>query len=403
MAYADTALATKATKQSFGDGLYLYTSTTGAQSWRWDYVFGDKRKTITHGAHPEMKLKEAKIAHFEAKGILAKGQDPMMVRAIERKMEETEASGETFKDYADRYMASRKIAWDAKYYALQQARLTADIIPQIGKLPINSIEPQIMLYTLRQIEKRGAIETADRMRVLCSQIFAYAIAEGALNQDPTASLKPALAAKPKKKNRPRVQPHEVAELFYKIDQYDADPLTRLGLLLALHTLVRTVELRFCRIVDLELDGKAPTWRIPKEIMKMDREHVVPLSAQAVKLFREAISAAPIKNGYVFASMTNTKVISENTMLYALYRIGYHKRQTVHGFRALGSTVLNESGRFDGDWIERQLAHDEDDKVRAAYNAAQYIEHRRPMMQWWSDYIDAKIDEGEGARLRHLLD
>ena len=181
----------------------------------------------------------------------------------------------------------------------------------------------------------------------------------------------------------RVGESEVPELMRRIETYEGDIRTRLALKLMAFTFVRTVELRF--LEEDEIDWKRKEWKIPAEKMKMRAPHIVPLSKQAQAVLRELIELKG-NSRYLFSSSTNpNKTMSENTIIFALYRMGYHSRMTGHGFRGLASTILNEHG-FNRDWIERQLAHTERDSVRAAYNHAEYLKDRHKMMQWWGDYL-----------------
>jgi len=219
---------------------------------------------------------------------------------------------------------------------------------------------------------------------LAGQVFRFGVATGRCERDPTPDLKGALKTR-KVKHMARVTEAELPELMRKIAAYDGEFQTRLALQFLALTFVRTGEMRFAEWS--EIDGAKAEWRIPAERMKMPSPHIVPLSTQALELIRQLREI----NGrwrWVFPSQSNTqKPISENTVLFALYRMGYHSRMTGHGFRGLASTILNENG-FEPDWIERQLAHTERNDVRAAYNHAQYLSERRRMMQWWGDYLDS---------------
>jgi integrase len=180
--------------------------------------------------------------------------------------------------------------------------------------------------------------------------------------------------------------------FKAIDTYNGEPRTRLALRLIVLTFARTSELRAARWSEFEnLEGSDPMWRIPAERTKMKREHIVPLSSQAVAVLRELQSLPGSETtSFLFPSPSREGYMSNNTMLYALYRMGYHGRATVHGFRAMASTALNEMG-FRPDVIERQLAHQEQNAVRAAYNRAEYLGERRAMMKHWADHLDTLVD------------
>ncbi len=247
----------------------------------------------------------------------------------------------------------------------------------------------MLLGVLKKVEKRGAIETARRLRQTCGQVFRYAIATGCAKYDPSYGLRGALGPPGNRRGHKAMPLNELPDFLIALDGYDGDPRTRLALRLMVLTFVRTSELRSAKWAEFEnLDKTEPLWRIPADRMKMKRDHVVPLTPQAVSLLSElrqlpGSQASP----FLFPSPAREGCMSNNTMLYALYRLGYHSRATVHGFRTMVSTALNEM-RFRSDVIERQLAHQDRNSVRAAYNRAEYLTERRAMMKHWSDQIDA---------------
>lgn len=236
---------------------------------------------------------------------------------------------------------------------------------------------------LRVVEGKGALDTARRVMQACGQIFMYAIATGRAERNPVPDLRGALKT-PVTKHHAYLKAVELPDFLERLEGYDGSLQTKLALRLLVLTFVRTIELRAAQWAEFDLDKGE--WRIPAERMKMKEEHIVPLSRQAVAVLRELQSHSGNRQ-YVFPNQHNPiSFMSENTMLYALYRMGYHSRTTGHGFRSTASTILNENG-FIADVIERQLAHGEPNKVRAAYNHAQYLPERRKMMQWWADYLD----------------
>jgi integrase len=262
--------------------------------------------------------------------------------------------------------------------------LKADVFPALGTRPIAEIRPPELLDVLRVVEKRGALEVASRLKQRCRAVFRYAIATGRAESDPTRDLDGALKT-PKRENYAALDASELPAYLGKLAAYDGHPQTRLALRLLAYTFVRTTELRAAEWS--EFDEGAAEWRIPAARMKMRDEHIVPLSRQSLAVLAE-LRALNGHRRYVFMNLVDhEKFMSENTMLYAIYRMGYHSRATGHGFRATASTILNEQG-FKSDVIERQLAHAERNKVRAAYNRAQYLPERRKMMQHWADYLDA---------------
>jgi integrase len=287
-------------------------------------------------------------------------------------------------------------AWKAKQLSPRYARqimdrLEADAFPVLGQQQIAKIDGPAVLAMLRKIEDRGAITMAARVKEHCSQIFCYALLAGKCSRDPTVDLKRALRPAPAVKHHTVVRFDELPQLLRDIDAYHhvGEAVTRLGLQLAMLTLVRTQELIKGEWSQIEgLDGAEPIWRIPDDQMKMKGRdgHIVPLSRQAVERLCDLREISG-QGTLMYPGDKFGQPISNNTLLYALYRMGYRSRQTTHGFRRIASTILNEAG-FRADVIEKQLAHEEKNKVRRAYNAAQYQKERREMLQWVADYLDA---------------
>jgi integrase len=371
--------ADKVIKLSDGGGLQLWIRTSGTKNWHYAYRFDGKQRSLVLGTYPNMKLAEAREKREDAKRQLRLGIDPAI-----RNRASTEA-GDIFETAARRWHTTQAPRWSEKHAANVLARLEHDVFPQIGGRHINALEPPDILELVRKVEKRGAIDVAKRVHQHIGQIYRFAIAEGIALRDPSADIAGALAPKPKTRHNPILRELDLPEFMAKLDAYTGDVLTLYALRLTLLTLVRTSETRFARWSEFyDLDGRNPLWRIPAERMKMDREHVVPLSKQAVEVI-QSVRQVTGKFEYLFTAPTRSDVISENTMLYALYRMGYHSRLTVHGLRGTASTILNEH-QWNRDWIERQLAHDEKNEVRGAYNAAEYLPGRRQMLQWWADLI-----------------
>ncbi|MGY4310993.1 tyrosine-type recombinase/integrase [Bradyrhizobium sp. JR3.5] len=272
--------------------------------------------------------------------------------------------------------------------------MEADIFPAIGRRPIAELEPPELLDMLRKVEKRGANETARRLKQLVGQVLRFAIVTGRAKRDPSADLKGALRATGEPQRHRAMPLLELPTFLQKLETYSGDQQTKLALKLVTLTFLRTTELRAGKWNELEnLDGNSAQWRIPAERMKMRLEHLVPLSHQAVTVLRELRTLSG-SSPNIFPSPGKEGCMSSNTMLYALYRMGYHGRATTHGFRAVASTILNESNLFNRDWIERQLAHVERNEVRRAYNAAEWMPDRRRMLQWWADHITAMAVGGD---------
>jgi integrase len=257
--------------------------------------------------------------------------------------------------------------------------------------PIADIDAVEILNVLRTVEKRGALETARRLRQMCGQVFRFAVATGRTKRDPSADLKGALGSPGRPRGHKAMERTEVPNFLAAVDAYDGDPRTRIALRLVVLTFVRTSELRSARWSEFEnLENESALWRIPAERMKMKTEHIVPLAPQAVAQLRKLRDLPGAGDSpFLFPSPSRDGCMSYNTMLFALYRLGYHGRATVHGFRAMASTALNEMG-FRSDVIERQLAHEQRNRIRAAYNRAEYLVERRAMMNRWADYLDGAV-------------
>jgi integrase len=380
----------KSYKPSDGGGMYLLVTPDGARYWRLDYRFAGKRRTLAFGVYPTVTLASARTHREEARALLAKEMDPGAVKEATRRAAKLAAEN-TFEAVAREWLARQRNRLAPRYSALVLARLEADIFPQIGSRNVADIGAIELLDALRKVERRGAIETARRLRQTCGQIFRYAIATGRAKEDPSPALRGALGSPGRPRGHKAMALNEVPNFLSALEAYDGDPRTRLALRLMVLTFARTSELRAARWSEFEnLDTSEPLWRIPAERTKMKREHIVPLAPQAVA----AVSKLRVLPGsqaspFLFPSPSREGYMSNNTMLYALYRMGYHGRATVHGFRAVASTALNEMG-FRPDVIERQLAHQEQNAVRAAYNRAEYLSERRAMMNRWADYLDALV-------------
>ena len=392
----------KAYKLSDGGGMYLLVKPDGGRYWRLDYRFAGKRRTLALGVYPTTALSNARTRREEARALLAQGNDPSVAKR-KSKCAIKQASETTFEGVAREWLHNQRKRLASKYSAQILARLEADVFPEIGSRPIADIDAPELLDTLRKIEKRGVLETARRLRQTCGQVFRYAIVTRRAIHDPSGALKGALSSPGRKRGHNAMARDELPKFLDALEVYDGDRRTRIALRLIILTFVRTSELRAARWSEFEgLDGNSPVWRIPAERMKMKRGHIVPLAPQAVTLLRE-LRALPGSDAssFLFPSPAREGFMSNNTMLYALYRMGYHGRATVHGFRAMASTALNEIG-FRTDVIERQLAHEPGNAVRAAYNRAEYLNDRRAMMKHWADYVNSIRDSSRVVSLQRAL-
>lgn len=372
------------TKMIDGRGLFLLLSPSGGRWWRFRYAFAGKEKLLSLGTYPDVSLKAAREARDDARRMLAKGIDPSAVRQYEKRAKR-EAAANDFEALAREWLENVKPKWAPVYHSDTLKRFEAFIFPGIGRRPVSEVTPQELLMLLRKVEARGTVETAHKIARACGQVFRYGIACGRCERNPAADLRGALKARPKAKHMAALPASELPSFLSKIEAYDGEVQTRLAMKLLALTFVRTNELRGATWAEIDLD-KAE-WTIPAERMKTKAPHHVPLSRQAMAAFRE-LREMNAKWDWVFPGRAPSTPMSKNTVLFALYRLGYHGRMTGHGFRALASTALNEMG-YRPDVIERQLAHTEKNAVRAAYHRSQYLEERKTMMQAWADFLDTQ--------------
>ncbi len=364
-----------------GEGLFLLVAPSGSKYWRMKYFFG-KEKLLAFGVYPEISLADAREKRAQAKKALAAGNDPGEVKKEAKRLAVSNASN-SFETVAHEWQEQHRHEWAPGTLRVKLIYLDNYLLPKLGPRPITAITAPEVLELLRGIEGKGALDTARRVMQMCGQIFRYAIATGRLERNPVPDLRGALKT-PVVKHHSFLKANELPRYLKALKRYDGSKPTKLALRLLLLTFVRTKELRAAEWA--EIDWEKAEWRIPAERMKMREEHIVPLSRQAVEVLRELEELTGHRR-HLFPNEHNPDgFMSENTMLYALYRMGYHSRATGHGFRSTASTVLNEH-EFRGDVIERQLAHGDRNRVRAAYNYAQYLTERRQMMQWWADYLD----------------
>ena len=360
-------------------GMYLLIHPKGGKWWRLDYRYQGKRKTLSLGTYPDVSIKVARKKRDDARSILDGGVDPAYYRKLNK-----ELRVDSFEAVAREWFGKFRGQWTNNHATTTLGRLEKDILPWVGSRPIAAIEPPELLRVYQRIEKRGALETAHRIHQITSRIFRYGVATGKCPRDPTADLRGALPPARSVHFASLTDPKEIGALLRIIDDYQGSTVTRCALQLAALVFVRPGELRHGEWTEIQLD--LAEWRMPAAKMKMKRDHIVPLSMQAIKILEE-IQPLTGSGRYVFPSLrASTRPMSENTINGALRRLGYTKEEmTGHGFRSMASTLLNENG-WSADAIERQLAHVEGNSVRAAYNYADYLDERRRMMQWWADYL-----------------
>lgn len=366
----------KVQKLSDARGLFLQVTPSNSKLWRMNYRWGAKQRTAAFGSYPDVSLATARMRAAELKDKIAAGIDPAAKEGA------TAAPVEPFKDAAREWFNAREAQWVSGYAARIWSRLDADVFPKIGAKDVATVTPAEVLALLRAVENRNAIEMAKRLRQTMSAIFRFSVANGWASSDPAAPLAGAMKSAPRQQHRAALKQDQLEDFFKALAIYTGDPATALGLKIIAHTFVRTAELRFATWDEINGD----TWRIPAAKMKMRKEHIVPLSPQVQSIFAE-LKGLACGLPWVLPGQSGHKPISENTLIYGLYRLGYHSRASVHGFRSTASTILNESGLWRADAIERQLAHVPANEVRSAYNAALYLEERRKMMNWYSDFLD----------------
>lgn len=374
----------KPIKLSDERGLFLLVQPSGGKLWRLKYRIAGKEKKLSLGRYPDVALKEARERSAEARKLIAAGVDPSEKKRIDR-LDATLKAATTFKAVADEYIEKCEREGRADVTVGKARWLLSLLEPALGARPIEEIGPAELLAALRKVEARGHLETARRMRSLASRVFRYAVATSRASADPAAALRGALVAPKATHHAAILDTKGVGALLRAIDGYEGQPMTQLALKLAPHVFVRPGELRQAEWSEIDLE--AGVWKIAASKMKMRQPHMVPLSRQALDILRDA-QALTGRHQYVFASLyPGTRPMSENTINAALRRLGYAgDEMTAHGFRAMASTLLNESGKWNPDAIERALAHKASDGVRGAYHRGAHWAERVQMAQWWSDYL-----------------
>lgn len=378
----------KLVKLSDGDGLYLWVYEDGRKYWRLRFWVDGKEKSLSLGVYPDTSLKEARRRRDDARRKQnEQGIDPAEDRKLQ-KLKRQLSRENSLEAVAREWFEKNSKTWVKHHADDVLRRLETNLFPDLGYRPIADIEPPELLAAVRKIEARGAYDLAHRVLGVCGQVFRYGIATGRCKRDIAADLRGALTPH-KKTHQAAVKPEELPELLRAIQSYDkevGDRQTRLALELLALTFVRTNELIGAEWPEMDLG--AGIWIVPAARMKMKEDHVVPLSRQALNILHE-LKGMSRGSRFIFPGRNRDKPISNNTLLFALYRLGYKGRHTGHGFRAVASTALNEMG-FRPDVIERQLAHCERNEVRAAYNRAEYLGERKDMMQQWADHLDALV-------------
>ena len=375
----------KGYKLSDAGGLYLMVSTTGAKSWRVKYRIDGKEKTYTIGQYPDYSLQEARQERDKAKSQIRKGVDPSAKRNEAKRQRRIQVEN-LFGVSAYRWHELNTPRWTPRYALKVRQMIDRRLMPYLGDKPIHNITSADVLAVLRLMEDEGIGETTRKVKNYLQGIFAYAIAEGLIENNPVPGITPALKAVPPA-NHQRALPFSMMGNFLtSIDAYGGHPVVKLGLKLLILTMTRTGEVRFGRWSEIDFEKRL--WLIPAERMKMKTDHLIPLSHQAIDVLTELRQHTGHTEWLLRSPNAISKPLSENAFLVLLKRTGFKQHTTTHGLRSTASTVLNEAG-FRPDVIEKQLAHEERNQIRKAYNRADYLEERAEMLQWWADRLDEK--------------
>lgn len=369
-----------------GSGLTLEVRRQ-TRTWVFNFQFAGSPRKFTLGKYPTTSLADARYKALAARKLVEDGIDPVGNRRAAEAAAVAEIENAFAKVFV-RWYAVWKSGKTPRHADYVLARAQADVLPQFGAMPIEKITTPIILRTIRKMEARGVNELARRVLGMISQIFDFACVEGIVSSNPATPIKPSKHLRKKTvQNMPRVSEKELPDLLRKMWGYDEGrgrELTGLALRLLALTFLRATELCGARWEEFDLEKKQ--WRVPVHRMKKRREHIVPLSSQALETL-EKIRLLSGDGVYLFPNQNRTgKVMTTNTLLFSFYRMGYKSRQTTHGVRGIASTALHELG-WNHAWIEAQLSHSQQDAVAAAYNSAQYMHGRADMMQAWANYLD----------------
>lgn len=365
-------------------GLFLYVPPSGKKVWRMRYRYEGKEKTLVIGPYPQISLTEARSRQSEAKMKLLAGVDPAeQKQAIKKK--EKEAAADTFGDIFREWHAHKAKVWSKGYADEMWSMFNDDILPMIGHMKMEEVEPMVLLKVIRLFEDRGAMERADKARRRCGEVFSYAIITGRARYNPSRDLSGAMRGY-RKKNYPFLPMHRIHEFQRALNGYGGWVVSKIAAQILHYTAMRTVELR--SLVWAGIDYENRLISVNPEVMKGRKLHVVPMSEQVIDLFR---SLQQITGQYELCfpgRSDRKKPISENAVLGVIRNIGYEGQTSGHGFRHQFSTVLNEK-HWNKDAIEMQLAH-VSGGTRSVYNHAAYLDTRREMMQFWADWLDEKV-------------
>ena len=385
------------TKLSDGGGLQLWVTGDGAKRWRLAYRYAGGQKVLAIGVYPAVGLKDARTARQDAKRLLSEGIDPSSAKR-QAKAAQASSAANTFEAIGAELVHKKRREGKAANTVAKSEWLLSLALPAIGARPIKEITAPDILAVLRKVELRGKLETARRLRATIGQVFRYAVATGRADADPTGALAGAIASPVVRHRAAIVGPKAYGALLRSIVSYEGSPETVAALELLALTFVRPGELRSAEWSEFDLD--AALWSIPEEKMKMRRPHRVPLAPRAVAILLD-LQAITGRVRFLFPSVRSaTRCMSENTINAALRRLGFRQDEmTAHGFRSAASSILNESGLWNPDAIERQLVHVDNDGVRRAYARADFWDERVRMMNWWADKCEELRRGGAVVPLR----
>jgi len=395
MALTDTTIRlakAEASDRKLADskGLYLLVTASGSKLWRLKYRVDGKEKKLALGSYPEVGLKEARARRDAARQSAQVGIDPSVAKR-EARIANRIAAANTFGGIADEYIAKLDAEGKAAVTIAKTRWLLTKLSPALGTRPIAEISPHELLGVLKKVERAGRRETARRLRSFSSRVFRYAVATARASVDPAQPLQGALVSPVAKHHAAITDPIAFGRLLRSIETYSGQPITRLALRFTPQVYQRPGEVRKAEWSEIDFDKAL--WTIPAEKMKQRQPHRVPLSQQSLAILREA---AELSGGgrYIFPKLGSPpKPMCENAVNSALRRMGYGSDDmTAHGFRSTASSLLNESGKWSADAIERALSHADGNQVRAAYHRGAHWPERVEMAQWWSDHLDT-LKEG----------
>lgn len=366
-----------------GNGLQMRVRINGSKLWNFNYIHPETKKRINMGlgTFPEISLAQARKRTVEARELVAQGLDPKEKRDAERHAKKA-ATEHTFENISTEWFKLKKDSVTPAYAEDIWRSLTLHVFPNLGTTPISAISAPKVITLLRPLETKGSLETVKRLTQRLNEIMTYGVNSGLIHANPLTGIR-SVFKKPKKTNMAALAPDELKELMVTIANASIKRTTRCLIEWQLHTMTRPAEAATSRWDDIDFEKKI--WTIPAERMKKRRIHIIPLTEQALEIL-EVMKPYSGYREYVFPADRDPRThCNSQTANMALKRMGFEGRLVSHGMRSMASTILNEHG-WDPELIEVALAHVDKDEVRSAYNRAEYIDRRRPMMAWWSDHI-----------------